>query len=211
MHTNKTHQVADRIVSNHQPHVRPIVRGKAGKDVEFGPKTGVRIHNGLTYLDNFQWNNYNEADDLKVSVGNFLCENGYYPEKINADQKYITKANRDWSKERNIWLSGKPLGRPTEKTKAQHKALKQSASERNCIKGKFGQAKRWHINGKIKAKLQQTSESMIGAVVVVLNLIRLVQQHAYTFLRKYFEVIADRIFIKIMYLFKNEKIHFLAF
>jgi transposase, IS5 family len=50
-HSTKTHSTTDRIVSIHQPHVRPIVRGKAGANVEFGSKIGVCIHNGLTHLD----------------------------------------------------------------------------------------------------------------------------------------------------------------
>ena len=37
--------------------------------------------------------------------------------------------------------------------------------------------------GNIHAKLKTTSESMIGAIVVVLNLIRLVQQHVHTFMK----------------------------
>ena len=38
MHKNRVNRVDDRIVSISQPHVRPIVRGKAGKNVEFGAK-----------------------------------------------------------------------------------------------------------------------------------------------------------------------------
>lgn len=38
MYDNHTHSVPDRIVSVSQPFVRPIVRGKAGKPVEFGAK-----------------------------------------------------------------------------------------------------------------------------------------------------------------------------
>lgn len=196
MHKNRIHKVEDRIVSIHQPHVRPIVRGKAGKPVEFGSKIGITIHNGLTYLDNLDWNNYNEADDLKVSARNYKTRNGYYPKKINADQKYMTRANRDWCKSNKIFLSGKPLGRPSEKTKEQTKELKKSASERNCVEGKFGQAKRFYINDAIRARLRKTSESMIGAVIVVLNLIRLVQQYAKAFLNFWIDKIAYYVFRK---------------
>jgi hypothetical protein len=84
-------------------------------------------------------------------------------------------------KENNIELNGKPLGRPTAQTKAKLKELRKSVSERNCVEGKFGQAKRWYGMGNIHARLKATSESMIGAIVVVLNLIRLVQQHVLTF------------------------------
>ena len=35
MHTKRIHSIDDRIVSIHQPHVRPIVRGKSNAKVEF--------------------------------------------------------------------------------------------------------------------------------------------------------------------------------
>lgn len=182
MHTNRTHSTPNRIVSIHQPHVRPMVRGKAGSDVEFGSKIGICVHNGLTYLDHLSWDSYNETEDLKTSAENYKKRNGYYPAKINADQIYITRVNRNWCKENNILLNGKPLGRPTEQTKERIKELRKAVGERNCVEGKFGQAKRWYGMGNIHAKLKTTSESMIGAIVVVLNLIRLVQQHVLTFM-----------------------------
>jgi hypothetical protein len=85
MHSLKTHSTADRIVSIHQPHVRPMVRGKAGANVEFGSKIGVCIHNGLTHLDNLSWDSYNETEDLKTSANNYKKRNGHFPAKINAD------------------------------------------------------------------------------------------------------------------------------
>lgn len=183
MHSNRTHSTLNRIVSIHQPHVRPMVRGKAGSDVEFGSKIGICVHDGLTYLDHLSWNSYNETEDLKTSAENYKKRNGYYPAKINADQIYITRVNRNWCKENNIQLNGKPLGRPTEQTKEKIKELRKGVGERNCVEGKFGQAKRWYGMGNIHAKLPTTSESMIGAIVVVLNLIRLVQQHVSTFMK----------------------------
>lgn len=182
MHTARVHTVANRIVSIHQPHVRPMVRGKAGSDVEFGSKIGICVSDGLTFLDHLNWESYNETADLVLSAENFKKRNGFYPAKINADQIYITRDNRNWCKKNNIQLNGKPLGRPTAQTKEKLKELKISVSERNCVEGKFGQAKRWYGMGNIHAKLKATSESMIGAIVVVLNLIRLVQQHVQTFM-----------------------------
>jgi len=38
MYENKTQKIEDRIVSLTQPHIRPIIRGKAGKHTEFGAK-----------------------------------------------------------------------------------------------------------------------------------------------------------------------------
>ncbi|MGV8135457.1 MAG: hypothetical protein AB2L20_09600 [Mangrovibacterium sp.] len=51
MHKSRTHQVDDRIVSIHQPHVRPIVRGKARAKVEFGSKIHLSLVEGISFLD----------------------------------------------------------------------------------------------------------------------------------------------------------------
>ena len=47
MFENKKHSIDDRIVSISQPHVRPIVRGKASAPVEFGAKIAVSKVNGI--------------------------------------------------------------------------------------------------------------------------------------------------------------------
>lgn len=51
MYDNHTHTVADRIVSVSQPFIRPIVRGKIGKPVEFGAKLDISVSNGWTRLE----------------------------------------------------------------------------------------------------------------------------------------------------------------
>ena len=38
MYKTQPNKIADRIVSLTQPHIRPLVRGKAGKTTEFGAK-----------------------------------------------------------------------------------------------------------------------------------------------------------------------------
>ncbi len=56
---------ADRIISIYQPHLRPIVRGKAKAKVEFGAKIGASIVNGYTYVDHLSW----DTEDKKRAVG----------------------------------------------------------------------------------------------------------------------------------------------
>jgi hypothetical protein len=59
MYDKRSHQVSDRIVHVSQPHVRPIVRGKSGKDVEFGSKLSVSLVNGYVFLDHLSWDAFN--------------------------------------------------------------------------------------------------------------------------------------------------------
>jgi hypothetical protein len=46
LYENKKQSIDDRIVSLSQPHIRPIVRGKAGKSVEFGAKLSASYFRG---------------------------------------------------------------------------------------------------------------------------------------------------------------------
>jgi transposase, IS5 family len=65
MYENSLIRVDNRIVSLTQPHVRPIVRGKAGLSVEFGAKLSASCYEGYVFLDRISWDNFNESGDLK--------------------------------------------------------------------------------------------------------------------------------------------------
>ena len=52
----------------HQPHIRPIVRGKAGAAVEFGAKIAISLHNGYSRIENLSWDPFNEASTLVDTV-----------------------------------------------------------------------------------------------------------------------------------------------
>lgn len=66
LYENKKQSIDDRIVSLSQPHIRPIVRGKAGKAVEFGAKLSASYFDGYVFLDHISWDNFNESGDLKL-------------------------------------------------------------------------------------------------------------------------------------------------
>ena len=82
MYRNRQKRCDDRIVSISQPHVRPIVRGKAGKKVEFGAKLSVSMVDGLAFIDHIGWDAFNEGTDLREQVENYKRRNGYYPEGV---------------------------------------------------------------------------------------------------------------------------------
>ena len=111
MYENESKRIDDRIVSITQPHIRPIVRGKAGKPVEFGAKLSVSCFNQYVFLDHLSWDNFNESGDLQTQVEAYKNYTGYYPSSVHVDKIYRTRANRAWCKERGIRLSGSPLGR----------------------------------------------------------------------------------------------------
>jgi hypothetical protein len=173
MYAHKKHTVENRIVSIHQPHVRPIVRGKRGAKVEFGSKIQVSLVDGLCYLDCLSWDAYNESQYLEHSVEEYKRRSGYYPQEVLADQIYCTRANRAYLKGNGIKLKAKPLGRPA--------AVQNHVSpgERNPIEGKFGQAKVAYGLQRVKARLSNTSASWIAGIILVLNLVKLAGLSAY--------------------------------
>lgn len=176
--TSKTKSVAHRIVNIHQPHVRPIVRGKEQSKVEFGSKLQVSLVNGFTFIDKLSWEAFNEGNSLQTSVMRYKNRMGYYPKEVLADKIYCTRENRKWLKELGICLSAKPLGRPS----AQALQNQVRPGDRNPIEGKFGQAKLAYGLNCIKAKLKETSESWIACIALVLNLVNLAGQALYALL-----------------------------
>ena len=167
MYDSQTHSIEDRIVSIHQPHVRPIVRGKSQAKVEFGPKIHVSIIDGISFLDELSWDAFNEGNHMMEYVELYRKRFGCYPRELLADQIYCTRANRAALKEKGIRLIAKPLGRPSAVQ------IHVRPGERNPIEGKFGQAKTGYGLNRIKARLRVTSESWIACIFLVLNLVKL--------------------------------------
>jgi len=169
MFETRTHKVEDRIVSIHQPHVRPMVRGKARHKTEFGSKIHLSMVDGYSFMDTISWDAFNESTRLVEYVENFRKRFGHYPEKVLVDKIYATRDNRNWLKQMDIKISAKPLGRPSAKAVANHV----SPGERNPIEGKFGQAKNGYGMNLIRARLKNTSQSWVASIILVLNLVKL--------------------------------------
>jgi transposase, IS5 family len=177
MYEHKTNKIEDRIVSINQPHVRPIVRGKAGSSVEFGAKISASCVDGYVFLDHLSWSNFNESNHFIEQVESFREKTGYYPESVHVDQIYRTRKNRAFCKEKGIRISGVPLGRPprniSDKTKEK---AREDERIRNTIEGKFGQAKRRFTLNKIMSKLPSSSATTIAIIFLVMNLSALLRE-----------------------------------
>jgi IS5 family transposase len=184
MYRTGKRRIANRIVSISQPHVRPIVRGKAGAATEFGMKISASIVNGWSTPERMSWENYNEGCDLINDIERYRQRYGCYPESVHVDKIYRTKENRQWCKERGIRLSGTPLGRPPkepEKNRARQALIKADEGVRNAIEGKFGQGKRRFGLGRIMAKRDDTSETVVALIFMAMNLVRLLKVHRFFF------------------------------
>jgi len=173
MYTNRTHSINDRIVSISQPHVRPIVRGKATADTEFGAKIAIGLVDGYAYVETLSWDAFNEGITLQESVERYRQKHGYYPEAVLADKIYRNRDNLQYCDRYNIRLSGPRLGRPVVnkvKQNIQKRLERQDAGERNAVESKFGEGKRRYGMARIMARLKETAESVIYMQFLVMNL-----------------------------------------
>jgi len=183
MYENRCHRISGRIVSISQPHVRPIVRGKASAAVEFGAKLSASLVDGAVFLDRLDWDPYNESGDLIAQVNSYKNRFGCYPESVHCDTIYRTRDNRAFCKKHGIRMSGPPLGRPPKKTPENTQELRdikrqrqQDERDRIPVEGKFGQGKRRFGLDLIMAKLANTSETTIAITFIVMNLEKWLQK-----------------------------------
>ena len=171
------HSIEDRIVSISQPHIRPIVRGKAKAATEFGAKVSISLIDGWSFVDTIDFDAYNEGVELKSQIEKYRQRFGHYPESIHADKIYRNRGNRKFCKEHNIRLSGPKLGRntaDTEKLKAEKKQIRDDEGIRSAVEGRFGVGKRRYSLDRIMVKLENTSATVIALIFLVMNLDQLV-------------------------------------
>lgn len=181
MYDADSRQCDDRIVSISQPHVRPIVRGKTGKSVEFGAKLGLSLFGGYLTHQTISWDAYNEGSDLTEQAKTYRLLTGHYPELIQCDKIYHTNDNRSWCSERGIRMTALPKGPKPKLSAYQKRKQRNEYAERNHIEGRIGNAKQALSLNQIKAKLQGTSETWIAATLFVLNLSAFAARSGVTF------------------------------
>jgi len=178
---NPGESVPDRIVSVRQPHVRPIVRGKARGEVEFGQKLGLSIVDGFTFIENQGWDNFAEGSTLIASAERFRERHGVYPKAIIADMTYRNRNNINFCKANGIRLSGPRLGRPrASDIEADREQAYKDSCERNIVEGRIGTNKRRYGLDLIYARLEQTGEFEAAMNILCMNvahLLRLLLSH----------------------------------
>lgn len=171
--TNK-HSIPNRIVSISQPHIRPIVRGKAKAPVEFGIKYQVSINEkGHARLDTTSFEPFNEGKTLIDATEQYKAITGHYPKRLLADKIYQTKENRAYCEEHGIKLSGRGPGRPSCDSKINYKIKKENRQceiDRQEVERFFSLGKRCYGAALITTKLSETTLARISLCVLVANL-----------------------------------------
>ncbi len=144
MHKEKINRIANRIVSFHRPWVRPMKRGKNGKDVEFGAKASMSHVDGFLFLDEQDHENYSEAgtDIVRKQLENYERLFGKNPPSFTGDKLYGSRGNRKLlEEEKGVRTSFVRLGKKEKGSTKMSQWFRRKQKERNRIEGHFGNGK----------------------------------------------------------------------
>jgi hypothetical protein len=151
--------VPNRIVSLHKPYVRPIVRGKETKPVEFGAKVNKLQVNGISFIEHISFEAFHEGNRLQQSIE---MHQRYFGKchQAGADAIYATNANRKFCTTHNIATCFVRKGKePADEIRGTQQSTMRSllAKERSTrLEGSFGNEKNHYLLNKIKAGTQST-------------------------------------------------------
>ena len=178
MFDNRINKVSNRIVSLFKPYLRPIVRGKENKRVEFGAKVTMAQVDGINMIDKLSFDAYNEAKELKNSILKHRQRFGKISQ-IGIDQIYGTNENRKYMKGNKIFHSLVRKGKAS-KHEEQEKILRSElGKERSTVlEGSFGNEKNHYGLRKIKARTEATEIIWILFGVQTANAVKIAKRKA---------------------------------
>ena len=154
---NPRESIPDRIVSVSKPYVRPIVRGKEVKKVEFGAKCNNIQVDGISFIEKLSFNAFNEGTRLQHCVKMHKRLLGVDVKKIGGDTGYAGTANRDFCKENGIQTSFVKRGRPSQTAKEKDFVRQELAKVRaTTMEGSFGTQKEHYSLRRVKARKKET-------------------------------------------------------
>ena len=166
----KARSVKNRIVSLHMPHIRPIVRGKAGRDVEFGAKALLSWVDGFCFLDKLGFDAYNEGEDLAGSLENYKERFGHYPASSTGDGIFGSRANREHLKEIGVRGGFKALGRGAAVKENRAWYLRQHKKRASRMEGIIGLGKNRFGLDLVKYRMAGGEEMWVRLGLLAMNL-----------------------------------------
>jgi hypothetical protein len=148
--------IKDRIVSIDKNYIRPIVRGKETKVVEFGVKVNCIQIDGINFIEHLSFDAFNEGTRLEQSIFLIRKLTGKCTH-ISADNIFATNKNRTYCSKQNIKTNFVPKGKPgpLEQQRSQMQSIL-SKERATRLEGSFGTEKNHYGLSKIVARTKAT-------------------------------------------------------
>jgi hypothetical protein len=168
--------VPDRIVSISKSYIRPIIRGKEVKAVEFGAKVNMIQFDGINFIEHLSFNAFNEGTRLVKSIRYGRSLFGKITH-ISADDIYATNANRKYSTAAHIVTNFKRKGRAGKHEEHRQIISRELRKERTIrMEGSFGTEKEHYGLQKIKARTELNETLWIFFGVHTANAVRIAKR-----------------------------------
>ena len=172
---NPKAKIPDRIVSIYKPYIRPIVRGKENKPIEFGIKVHKMQVGGINIIEHDSYKAFNECKRLKISV---LKHKKMFGEctHISADKIYTTNENRKYCTKNKIQTNfcRKGAGKDDKPTKEIKGILNKQRS--TSLEGSFGTEKKHYLLNKIKAQNPKTEKVWLFFGIHTANAVKIAKR-----------------------------------
>lgn len=146
-------KIKDRIVSLSKSYIRPIVRGKEIKKVEFGAKVNKLQINGISFIEHLDFNAFNEGTRFQSTVFYAQLLTKTKVRLAGADAIYATNKNRTFATRNKIKTDFTRKGRPG-KHEAERKLIAKMITKERAtrLEGSFGKDKQHYLLGRIGAR-----------------------------------------------------------
>lgn len=167
------YRIRHRIVSLYKPYIRPIVRGKENKKVEFGAKVHISQVDHINFIEHLSFEAFHEGIRMWKSISKHIRRFGKCTQYAG-DQIYATNKNRKKATKRKIATSFKRKGRASkdeEQKSAMRKALGNARA--TILEGSFGNEKNHYGLRKIKARLKETEIAWIFFGIHTANAVKI--------------------------------------
>lgn len=160
-HFNKK-EVKHRIVSIDRPYIRPIVRGKENKRVEFGAKVNNIQIDGISFIEHHSFEAFNEGTRLKHCVEYQESLTGVKVTRIGMDTIYASNDNRRFCSQNHITTNFVRKGaRPKDEPETVSVSRRIIGNLRATVmEGSFGNQKLHYGVGRIVAR-NRRSETLL--------------------------------------------------
>jgi IS5 family transposase len=158
----RVEQIKDRIVSLSKPYIRPIVRGKETKAVEFGAKVNKLQIDGISFIEHFSYDAFNEGTRLQKCIAlhqELLGKCTHH----SADKIYATNANRKYTTSKKIVTNFEPKGKQKVQHIEQNKTMRAVLNKERGVRleGSFGNDKNHYLLQKVNARNAITEKCWI--------------------------------------------------
>lgn len=166
-------KIKNRIVSLHKPYVRPIVRGKEVKAVEFGAKVNLLQVDGINFIEHISYDAFNEGTRMISTIRKHRSYFGAC-HQFGADAIYATNANRRYCTENKIATCFVRKGKPSEHEEQSRVMRSQLGRQRATVmEGSFGNEKNHYLLAKVKAKCQPSELAWIFFGILTANAVQM--------------------------------------